>query len=491
MPFEDFREVWPLILVCECLPANVPETHIASGGWIRGDKADYDQWSQQVQDARWSYDGLLPYFRRSEHFHKADADPSQHGFDGPMHTSTPSSSGRKYPLRDASFRMWLQAGFQGISDANAGYPQGIAELVDNRRDGLRQLTSDVYRLDGVTAMTGTIVKRVILEQIDGHQRAVAVELEDGSQIKLATNGEIIASAGAYRTPQRLMLSGIGDPEVLSQHKIQTIVDLPDVGQHLHDHLMCFRYWSLRHPEQGLAMGSPALTDPSFMKGNPVDWIVTSTIPETKLDIAMKHDAANPVKNSTTWPNSKSASRSHLELLMFYGAFAGEQIGLEIPLDGKSVMTYCMGCLPTSRGYVTIRSDNPSDAPVIDPNYYATEVDRMVMREGWRTMSKAILETSAGQELVKGEILPTGHSELRSDAADDSIDARIKIGAMTTYHPAGTASMGKVVDGSLNVNGVKGLRVADASVIPVPLAAHYQAAIFAIAEQAVDIILGDR
>ena len=176
--------------------------------------------------------------------------------------------------------------------------------------------------------------------------------------------------------------------------------------------------------------------------------------------------------------------------MFYGAFGGEQIGLEIPLDGKTIMTYCMGCLPTSRGHVTISSDNPSDAPVIDPNYYATEVDRLVMREGWRTMSKAIFETSAGQGLVKAEILPSGHTELGSEAPDDLIDARIKMGAMTTYHPAGTASMGKVVDGSLNVKGVQGLRVADASIIPVPLAAHYQAAVFAIAEQA-DIILGDR
>lgn len=460
------------------------------GGWIRGDKSDYDEWSQLVHDPRWSYDGLLPYFRRSEHFHKADADPTQHGFEGPMHTSTPSSSGRKYPLRDAAFNMWSQAGFKGISDANAGSPQGIAELVDNRRDGMRQLTSDVYPLDGVTVMTGTIVKRVTMEQADGGLRAVGVELGDGIRIKLATNGEVIASAGTYRTPQLLMLSGIGDPEVLSKHNIQTLVDLPETGQNLHDHLMCFRYWSLKEPDRGLAMGSPALADPSFMKGGPVDWIVTGSVPENDFKRAIEHDAKS-AGNNASWHDSKSASRSHLELLVFYGAFGGEQIGLEIPIDGKSIMSYCMGCLPTSRGQVTIRSDKPGDAPVIDPNYCATEVDRSVLREGWRIMSRAMLETEAGKEIVKGEILPTGHEQLGSDAADEAIDARVKMGAMTTYHPAGTASMGKVVDGSLKVKGVKGLRVADASIMPVPLAAHYQAAVFAIAEQAVDIILEER
>ena len=107
------------------------------------------------------------------------------------------------------------------------------------------------------------------------------------------------------------------------------------------------------------------------------------------------------------------------------------------------------------------------------------------------MSRLMLETPEGKELVAEEILPKGHECLFSDAPDDLIDARIKLGGVTCYHPAGSVSMGKAVDSSLKVFGVKSLRVVDASVIPVPLAAHYQAIVFALAEQAVDIMFAER
>ena len=454
------------------------------GGWIRGDASDYNEWARLVDDSRWSYDGLLPYFKRSETYHDRECDPYQHGFEGPMHTSTAKSSGRLYPLRETAFKLWTELGFKGNKDANSGSPQGIAELVDNRRDGLRQLTSDAYPLDGVDVMTETIVSRVLIE----NGQAVGVELEDGRTIMLAENGKVLVAAGAYRTPQVLILSGIGDENELRSLGIEPKVICPAVGKNLHDHLMVFRYWKLRHPE-GLALGSPALADPVFLKGNPADWIVTSSLPADKVKASLTQDTGNG-QVSEDHPLTKDF-RSHLEMLIFYGAFGSESIGLEIPVDGSSIMTYCMGCLPTSRGSIAVRSRNPADAPVVDPNYFASETDRMVMREGWRFMSRLMLETPTGKDLVSHEIVPPDHSQLTSEAPDHLIDARIKIGASTVYHPAGSASMGKVVDGSLRVLGVEGLRVLDASIIPMPLAAHYQAAVFAIAEQAVDIIVNER
>lgn len=129
--------------------------------------------------------------------------------------------------------------------------------------------------------------------------------------------------------------------------------------------------------------------------------------------------------------------------------------------------------------------------MIDPNFCGTEADRFVMREGWRMLSRLMFETPEGKELVIDEIRPEGHECLPSNASDEAIDQRIKIGGQSCSHPAASCSMGRVVDAECRVKGVHGLRVVDASVIPVPLAAHYQAPVFALAEQAVDIILASR
>ncbi|KAK4691158.1 hypothetical protein P7C71_g5782, partial [Lecanoromycetidae sp. Uapishka_2] len=401
---------------------------INAGGWIRGDSLDYDEWAQQAGDDRWTYNGLLPYFRRSEHHYDPNADPKQHGFEGPMFTSSVTTSGRKYPLRDTILKAWKSLGLKEIADANNGHPQGIAELIENRRDGLRQLTSVVYPLTRAQIMTETMVHRILLN--DGKQGKVAsgVELADGRRLYVKAGGEVLLCGGAYRSPQVLMLSGIGDKVELAKHGIPQQVDLPGVGKNFHDHQMIFRYWKLRHPEKGLAMGSPAFADPAFEGGNPADWLATMTVPQEGL---------------------------------------------------KAAIT------------ITLESKDPMAAPVIDPNYCATEADRFVMREGWRVQSRLMLESPEGKKLVAEEILPEGHQCLASDASDKDIDKRIIIGGVSCSHPGASCSMGKVVDGSCKVYGVEGLRVVDASVIPVPLAAHYQAPVFALAEQAVDIILAEK
>lgn len=459
------------------------------GGWIRGDALDYAEWARQVGDDRWSYESLLPYFRRSEHHFDPKADREQHGFQGPMHTSSVTSSGRHYPLRENILGAWKHIGLDEIPDANNGAPQGVAELVENRRDGLRQLTSVAYPLQGVHVMTETFVARIILSDSKLGKVATGVELAGGRQLGIKAGGEVLLCGGAYRSPQVLMLSGIGEKGILARHSIPQQINLPFVGQNFHDHQMIFRYWKLRHPEKGLAMGAPNFADPAFEKGNPIDWLAIMTVPKDGLKAAITKDERNTVVDDTH--TLLKGPRSHLELNVLYAAFGAEQIGLEIPVDGKSIMSCCIAYLPSSRGSITLGSSDPTASPVIDPNYYATEADRYVLREGWRVMSRLMLESPEGKDLVADEILPEGHKCLRSDASDDDIDARIKIGGMSSYHPAASCSMGKVVDSSCKVYGVEGLRVVDASVIPVPLAAHYQSPVFALAEQAADIILTDR
>ncbi|KAL8825938.1 MAG: hypothetical protein Q9191_004104 [Dirinaria sp. TL-2023a] len=465
-------------------------TAINSGGWIRGDRQDYEDWAREAGDDRWSYDGQLPYFQRSEHHFDPHADPEQHGFEGPMHTSSVKTSGRKYPLRDTILHAWKSLGLKEIEDANNGFPQGIAELVENRRDGLRQLASQVYPLRSIHTLTNTMVRRVILSDGQGGGKlATGVELTDGRQFYVKSGGEVLLCAGSYRSPQVLMLSGIGSKDELAKHNIPQQVDCPWVGKNFHDHQMIFRYWKLRYPEKGLAMGSPALTDPVFQRGNPADWLATMTVPAAGMQAAVAKDQETSKIDDEHIP--VESARSHLESNVLYAAFGAEQIGLQIPVDGTAIMSYYMACLPSSRGSITLASADPSAHPVIDPNYCGTEADRFVMREGWRMLSQLMLETPEGKELVADEIRPEGHACLPSNASDEAIDQRIKMGGQSCSHPAASCSMGRVVDAECRVKGVHGLRVVDASVIPVPLAAHYQAPVFALAEQAVDIILASR
>ncbi len=406
-----------------------------------------------------------------------------------MYTASVTSSGRKYPLRETILKAWKRLGLVEIEDGNNGSPQGIAELVENRRDGLRQLTSEVYPLEGAHILTETMVKRILLTDGPYCKVAIGVELADMRQLHVKPGGEVLLCGGSYRSPQVLMLSGIGPKGELAQHSIPQQVDSPWVGQNFHDHQMIFRYWKLRHPEKGLAMGSPALSDPVFQGGNPADWLATMTVPVPGLKGAIAEDEGTPIVSDNHV--LLYGPRSHLELNVLYAAFGAEQIGFQIPVDGTAIMSYYMACLPSARGSITLASDDPTTHPVIDPNYCGTEADRFVMREGWRVLSRLMLETPEGKELVANEIVPEGHHCLPSTASDTEIDQRIKMGGVSCSHPGASCSMGKVVDAECRVKGVKGLRVVDASVIPVPLAAHYQVPLFALAEQAVDIILAER
>ncbi|KAI4090566.1 MAG: hypothetical protein L6R37_007863 [Teloschistes peruensis] len=297
-------------------------------------------------------------------------------------------------------------------------------------------------------MTETYVARITLGDKNFGKVFPGVRLTDGRRLSIKESGEVLLCGSAYRSPQVLMLSGIGGKNILAKHEITQKLHVPKVGHNLHDYKMIFRYWKLRHSENGLAMGSPKFADPAFEKGNPVDWIATMAVPEDGLQAAIATDARN-----------NSDDKTH----------ASHQGGTLAPRDG------CIVCGLRSRadgprdtrrwhlhyvtlGSITISFKDSTAAPVIDSNYYATETDRHFMRQGWRAISRLMLETPEGKTLVAEEILPEGHKCLHSDASDQDIDARIKTGGMSCYQPAGSCSMRAVVDSSCKVYGVQGLRV---------------------------------
>ncbi|KAL8896143.1 MAG: hypothetical protein Q9192_003239 [Flavoplaca navasiana] len=435
------------------------------GAWTRGHYADFDLWSKEVGDPRWSYNGLLPYFKKSEHWHDDNGDPSQHGFSGPIHTS---SGGRDYALREPVKQALLSTGLEYNPDLNSGDPNGVARLVENWHNASRQHAAICYDLHGVHVKTDTVVQRIVFEG----KKAIGVELVDGQ--RLTASKEIILSCGALRTPQVLMLSGIGIKSGLDKHNIKQVAELP-VGQNLHDHGSVNIVWKLKNPDKGYAFGSPAFNKPEYANGNPMDWMATAAVPDKDLHKAATADGTE----------LKPSPRTDFEVTVMYAVTAAAPIEMA-PMDGTHITTGVLCMSPTSRGTLKLASDKATDNAIVDPRYFATEHDRSVIRAGMRLALKA-MESTAMQEYVDGETPPPGMPRISSASSDKELDARVESTSWSWFHPAGTASMGKVVDSKCRVYNVDGLRIVDASIMPLSITAHLQAPMYAIAESAADLI----
>ncbi|PCG94506.1 Glucose-methanol-choline oxidoreductase [Penicillium occitanis (nom. inval.)] len=422
-----------------------------AGGWTRGEKENYDLWAQLVNDTRWSYDGLLPYFRKVETYWDPKGYPGVHGFDGAIKMEP--AFDRQYPLREKVKDAWAAVGVPYKQDMNDGNPIGLGELIENRVNGVRHIASSAYGLNNIEVLTETLVKRVLVTDKDGRKVATAVELAgnqgDASHRVITARREIIVSAGTYRSPQVLMLSGLGP-----QKDYKNMESKP--------YLI---YLTLDSISRTIAASTNA----------------TQSAPKEGLLKALSAD-----KNATPERHAVALQQGHIEIYIMYLAL-NEGDPLIVP-DGTHITTSTMCMLPTSRGSIRLKDANPESLPLIDPNYLATETDWYVLREGLRKVYEVLRETEVGRELIVSEAIEQGGRQVSSESTDEELNDLIRRRLGTMFHPAGSVSMGKVVDSELRVKGVDRLRVVDASVIPVPIAGHIQNCVYALAEQAADMIL---
>ncbi|KAI0419840.1 hypothetical protein F5X98DRAFT_334042 [Xylaria grammica] len=454
--------------------------------WMRGDATDYNDWADMVNDDRWGYDNMLQYIKKSEEWFSTQNE-ADHGQNGAIFVSSPLYENRTYPLSSDLMESWQQLGVPVLEneDMNTGNNVGLGQLNQNRRRGARQVANTRYPLDGVTVLTHTLVQSVLVDTDGDTPTATGVILANGTEYQAR---EVIVSGGSYRSPQILMLSGIGPRALLERHNITVKFEQPQVGRNFLDHFQFDQNWKLVDPSKDYAIGSGnhLFTEPQYSWGAHIPFVVSNPVPAAGIAAAIETDEGTPPDPDTNFylRNVQAMNENNV------GFAAHTTLGDGVHIDGTHIASTIVGLKPSSRGSITISSARIENGPIIDPNYYATELDKYSWRTGLRNITQLMLgNTTLGRSIIASETPPEGFEPMTLDSTDEYLDSRIAHGAFSTYHPMGSCSMGKVVDTDLRVIGVDGLRVVDASVIPIPFGAHLQSPTYALAEHAAAIIAG--
>ena len=422
--------------------------------YIRGNRADYDEWAA-LGLTGWGYDDVLPYFKRAED-NERGAD-HYHGVGGPQSVSDSRSM---HPLVDAMIAAAIETGMPANDDHNGASQIGAGRYQFTQRNGRRCSTAVAYlhpavargNIDLITDALGT---RILFEG----NRALGVEiLRDNQLEEIHAEREVIVCAGAYQSPQLLLLSGIGPADELKALGIEARQDLP-VGRNLQDHPLLSLVW-LTNQES----------------------LMTAMTPDNMQ--LFERDGRGPLTSNVGEGGAFIHTRSGLEApdiqfifgaLMLHEEFRG-------PLADHA---YCFGpalLKPTSRGYVTLHSPLPHVKPRILNNYLMTEEDRRSMLDGTR-IAMEVNEQPALRKVCRGDFL------VPASGSDADIMDFLQRHVGTVFHPVGTCAMGAVVDAELRVHGTDGLRVVDASVMPTIPRGNTNAPAIMIAEKAADLIRG--
>jgi choline dehydrogenase len=438
--------------------------------YVRGHARDFDLWAQSGCRG-WSYDDVLPYFRRAEtHGGAIDA---FHGGDGPLHV-TPGEA--THPLCRAFIEAGAEAGYPLTDDINGAQQEGFGRVDRTTRGGRRWSTANAYLhpvrgRPNLTVATGALATRLVLER----GRAVGVEVRSEGERKVwRAAREVILCGGTFNSPHLLLLSGIGPADELDRHGIAVALDLPGVGANLHD-----------HPD---IIVKQRCTQPVSLFQN----LTTAAKVRIGLQWFLFRTGPGATNHYDTGAFIRSDERvEHPDLMLSFLPLAIDSDAIQsintYPHDG--FQTHADLLRPTSRGRLTLADADPATPPRFVFNYLETEHDRYALR----TAVKLIREVHGQPALApyRGEELAPG-AEVGSDA---EIDAWVRRTVETGYHPVGTCKMGPegdraaVVGPDCRVHGVAGLRVVDASVMPSVVSGNTNAATIMIAEKASDAIRG--
>ncbi|BAP13044.1 MAG: GMC family oxidoreductase [Alcanivorax borkumensis] len=437
--------------------------------YIRGQQQDYDDWAAEGASG-WAWKDVQPIFNAHENNEEYPKD-SFHGVGGPLNVTRVKDIN---PLTPMFIRAGEELGYPRNDDFNGPDQKGFGRFQVTQKDGRRWSSARAF-LDpargrkNLTIMTEIQVRRVLF----GDGRAIGVEIRDGdgNVTKIGAHKEVVLSGGAINTPQLLMLSGIGDKKHLNEVGINCLHHLPEVGANLQDHLDMTVLIKDRS-RQSIGMSPfflPRLIRAFYQYFRHRRGFLASNAAEAGAFVSLLSDEDRPDAQFHFLP---AFLRDH-----------GRQL-----TPGFGCTIHVCQLRPKSRGWIRLANSDPLAAPIIDPNYLSDPEDVSVLREGVK-LARKVFHSKSFQPAFGGDDEP--NSSIVSDA---DIDADIRQRAETIYHPVGTCRMGSddgaVVDVRLRVNGVKGLRVADASIMPLLISGNTNAPCMMIGERAAQFILSD-
>lgn len=426
--------------------------------YVRGHRHDYDTWAQ-LGNKGWSYDEVLPFFKKSEDNQRGADD--FHGVGGPLTVSDPVSV---HPLLRGWVEAATDAGHKPNPDFNGAEQDGVGYFQVTQRNGLRCSSAVAFLEPATDRPNLTVIPSTLALRLHFNgTHATGVEVDHlGQRRIIGADREIVLSLGAYNSPHLLLQSGVGPADELTAQGVTPLHDLPDVGRNMQDHAGCFL---------GFFSSTPPLVGPD------------TSAEERRL----RDEGAGP----TAWTevggflrSSDDVAAPDIQVHAALGIVRDQ--GLAAPLEpGMSFGPYV--ARPASRGSVRLRHSHPHAKPRIVHNYLADPDDRVRLREGVR-MCMRIARESRLTSLLDGDLrsaAAVGLSPL-SDR-DQVIDDYIRTQSFSFYHPSGTCMMGKVVDHELRVHGLDNVRVADTSIMPTLVTGNTNAPAIMIGERAASFI----
>jgi choline dehydrogenase len=436
--------------------------------YVRGQPLDFDTWAQ-LGNRGWSYESILPYFKRSERYEGEGSDAR--GRDGLLNVADMIE---RHEMCDAFIDAAQGMGYARNPDYNSGNQEGfgyyqVTQVGGKRHSTARAFLDPARERPNLEIITGALASRVIIER----KKAVGVAYSaHGDRTEARARIEVIVACGAVQSPQLLELSGIGQPELLAEHGIAVEHALPGVGENYRDHFAPRMNWrtkvpvSLNEQTRGLSMAKEVIKYFTTRRG-----ILTWTAGIVFGFVKTRPELETPD-------------------MQFHFAHASYRTARDRVLDHEPGMTVTVGqCRPESRGSIHIRSSQASDAPAIRPNFLSDQIDRDSVVAGMQ-IARSIVEHPAMGRYLNYEMNPGADVQTYDEWLEFA-----RNNGQTTFHVVGTCKMGQdpmaVVDDELRVHGIEGLRVVDASVMPTLTSGNTNAPTIMIAEKGADLIRAAR